>query len=99
LGFDGRIVDGPGPDILIEGWGCRVQRVFVTDGKQASFALPLAPCEGSRGQFGVLAFDLAQLKVPFEIRAIRIRGGHYFTPTEHYRLSSVRARTVPAGAQ
>ncbi len=99
LGFKAPIMDGPGPDILIEGWGCRVQRVFVTDGGPASFALPLVSCEGSRGQFGILAFDLAQLKVPFEIRTIRIEGCHYFTPTEPYRLSSVRARTVPVGSQ
>jgi RNA polymerase sigma-70 factor (ECF subfamily) len=95
LGFDGPILDGPGPDILIAGWGCRHQQVFLTDGAQARFALPMAPCEGSRGQFGVLAIDLVQFTVPFEIRAIRIQGSHYFTQKDFYRLGTVRARTVP----
>jgi len=71
--------------------------VFLTDGAQARFALPMAPCEGNRGQFGVLAIDLARFNVPFEIRAIRIQGSHYFTQKDFYRLSAVRARTVPPG--
>jgi RNA polymerase sigma-70 factor, ECF subfamily len=95
VGFDGRIVDGPGPDILIEGWGCREQRITLTDGGNRSLTLPLSPCEGNHGQFGVLAYDLARLKVPFEARAIRVQGDHFFTPTEHYRLSAVRARISP----
>jgi hypothetical protein len=98
LGFDGRIVDGPGPDILIAGWGCRHQQVILTDGARARFALPMAPCEGNKGQFGVLAIDLARFKVPFEIKAVRIQGYHYFTPTGFYRLTAVRARVLPPEA-
>jgi RNA polymerase sigma-70 factor (ECF subfamily) len=93
LGFDAPVVDGDGPDILIAGWGCRHQRVTLTDGAQARFPLPWPPCEGSRGQFGVLAIDLARFKVAFEVKAVLIEGNHYFTPTEFYRLTAVRART------
>ena len=93
LGFDRRIVDGDGPDVLIAGWGCRSQRVILTDGARERFVLPWPPCEGSHGQFGVLAIDLARFKVPFQIKAIRIEGNHYFTTTEFYRLTAVCART------
>jgi RNA polymerase sigma-70 factor (ECF subfamily) len=98
LGFDAPIVDGPGPDILIAGWGCRCQRVTLTDGARASYTLPLPPCEGNYGQFGVLSIDLALLKVHFEVRAVRIQGNHWFTNKDFYRLASVRARTATAGA-
>ena len=95
LGFDGPIVDGPGPDILIAGWGCRHQQVILTDGAQERFFVPVVPCEGNRGQFGILAIDLGRLDVPFEVKAVRIQGGHFFTPKEFYRLASVQARTRP----
>jgi RNA polymerase sigma factor (sigma-70 family) len=95
MAFDRRIVDGPGPDILIAGWGCRHQVVTLTDGAQASLTLPVAPCEGNRGQLGVLAIDLAEFRIPFEVRTVRIEGSHWFTQDGFYRLSSVRARTVP----
>lgn len=93
LGFDRPIVDGDGPDILIAGWGCRSQRVILTDGALARFTLPWPPCEGSHGQFGVLAIDLARFKVPFQTEAIRIEGNHFFTAREFYRLAAVCART------
>ncbi len=96
LEFGGLIVDGPGPDILVAGWGCRCQRVILMDGTyDGRLTLPLAPCEGNRGQFGVLAIDLSSFKVPFEVRIVRIQGNHWFTPKEFYRLVSVRARTAP----
>lgn len=62
--------------------------------KVLPLTLPLAPCEGNRGQFGVLAIDLASFKITFEVKIIRIQGNHWFTPKESHRLVSVRARTA-----
>jgi RNA polymerase sigma factor (sigma-70 family) len=95
LGFDAPIVDGPGPDILIIGWGCRSQRIVLTDGERSRFSLPVTPCDGNRGQFGVLAIDLARFTIPFKVRAVSIQGNHYFSPKGFYRLAGVRARTAP----
>ncbi len=99
LGFHAPILDGPGPDVLIAGWGCSTQRIFLTDGAQARFALPVPPCDGNTGQMRVLAFDLAYFKVPFTVKAVRIQGNHFYTPRGFYRLVGVRARTADSAAQ
>ena len=77
LGFDGPIRDGPGPDLLLLEWGCRgTIAVFLTDGKGRLFQLPPPQCwrMGICRNEHVIDFDLADLDVPFEPRAVRLVG-------------------------
>jgi RNA polymerase sigma-70 factor (ECF subfamily) len=76
LGFDGPIQDGPGPDLLLKIFGCRMCRVFLTDGKGQLFELPPFHCvrRGVCGKTHVIAYDLKGLDLPFEPSAVRILG-------------------------
>lgn len=76
LGFDGPIQDGPGPDLLLKIFGCRMCRVFLTDGKAQLFELPPSHCarRGVCGKTHVIAYDLRGLDLPFEPNAVRLLG-------------------------
>ena len=76
LGFDGPIQDGPGPDLLLKSFGCRMCRVFLTDAKGQLFELPPSHCarRGICGKTHVIAYDLQGLDLPFQPRAVRLLG-------------------------
>jgi RNA polymerase sigma-70 factor, ECF subfamily len=76
LGFDGPIQDGPGPDLLLKTFGCRMCRVFLTNGKGQLFELPPSDCarRGICGKTHVIAYDLQGLDLPFEPSAVRLLG-------------------------
>ncbi len=76
LGFDGPIQDGPGPDLLLKSFGCRMCRVFLTDGKGWLFELAPSDCvrRGVCGKTHVIAYDLQGLDLPFEPSAVRLLG-------------------------
>jgi RNA polymerase sigma-70 factor (ECF subfamily) len=99
LGFDGTLRDGPGPDILIITRGCRYYtRAFVTDGAGEVFELPKPQCLRMRvcWHIHILDFDLAELDLPFEPRAVRVMGIFSNDRVKGIEFYSVRARiTVP----
>jgi len=76
LGFDGPIQDEPGPDLLLKIFGCRMCRVFLTDGKGRLFELPPSHCvrRGVCGQTHVIAYDLQGLDLTLEASAVRVLG-------------------------
>jgi RNA polymerase sigma-70 factor (ECF subfamily) len=99
LGFDGTLRDGPGPDILIITRGCRYYtRAFVTDGAGEVFELPKPQCLRMRvcWHIHILDFDLAELDLPFEPRAVRVMGIFSNDRVKGIEFYSVRARiTMP----
>ncbi len=95
LMFNGRIVDGPGDDVLVVEWGANGERarVLVTDGQGNARMLG----EVATGHLGLQiatesGFDLADIQVPFVPRAIRIVSTGGGGGTDGFDLHSVRAR-------
>ena len=77
VGFDGPLRDGPGPDILLREWGCRgTIAVFLTDGGSQLFVLPPPQCWRMRvcPNEHIIDFDLEELALSFEPRAVRLLG-------------------------
>jgi len=95
LGFDGPIRDGSGPDLLLTVWGCRIMRVFLTDGSGQLFELPQPRCWRRRicANEHIIDFDLEGLNLPFEPSAVRLLGiFNYFGRHRGIEFYSVRAR-------
>lgn len=95
LGFEGPLRDGPGPDVLITTRACRLYaRVFVTDGLGQILELTKPQClrRGVCWHKHILDFDLANLNLPFEPRAIRIMGISNRGRVKGIEFYSVRAR-------
>ena len=95
LGFDGPLRDGPGPDLLIVARHCRsYARVFVTDGMSKVLELPQPQClrMGVCRYIHIIDFDLAQLDIPFEPRAVRVMGNFNNNVVRGIEFYSVRAR-------
>lgn len=93
LGFDGPILDGPGPDLFFTGWYCPIIRVLLTDGAGRTYGLPIPICKGDCDCFHIIPFDLSGLALPFEPRGIMVQGLGSWYRYGGFELISVRART------
>ncbi len=101
LKFSGRIVDGPGDDILLTEVGTYAEQVhvFITDANGSESFLGTAQAEDSR-QFGVstkIGFDISGISLSFVPCAVRIRGtglgeDHNISSAPGFDLYRVRAR-------
>ena len=95
LGFEGPLHDGPGPDILVINRGCRFYaRVFVTDGLSKVYELSKPQCLRKRVCWHkhIIDFDLAELDLPFEPRAVLVMGIFNRGRVGGIEFYSVRAR-------
>jgi hypothetical protein len=94
--FRGRIVDGPGDDILLIELGPVSEQalVFITDGADQEYLLGIAT-SGSIGS-GVdpteIGFDIADFELPFAPRAIRLLGLDTGGEAPGFDIASIRAR-------
>ncbi len=94
--FRGKIVDGPGHDILLIELGPVTEQalVFVTDGADQEYLLGVAT-SGSIGS-GVdpteIGFDIAGLALPFAPCAVRLLGLDTGGEAPGFDIASVRAR-------
>jgi RNA polymerase sigma-70 factor (ECF subfamily) len=95
LKFRGRIVDGPGHDVLLVEWDANgeVARVFITDGAGNEYPLGMAMA-GTSGQPSrtKIGFDISGISLPFVPCAVRIVGVKEGGRTAGFDLNSVRAR-------
>jgi len=97
LGFDGPIRDGSGPDLLLTVWGCRIMRIFLTDGSDQLIELPQPQClrMGVCANEHIIDIDLDGLDLPFEPRGVRLFGiFNYFSRHRGIEFYSVRARIL-----
>jgi len=97
LGFDGPIRDGSGPDLLLTVWGCRIMRIFLTDGSGQWFELPQPSClrMGVCANEHIIDIDLDGLDLPFEPRGVCLFGiFNYFSRHRGIEFYSVRARML-----
>jgi RNA polymerase sigma-70 factor (ECF subfamily) len=95
LGFDGPILDGSGPDLLLRMQGCRgLFRIFLTDGAGRLFELrrPLCLRMGVCRREHIIDYDLDGLELPFEPRGVRLLGAVNWGPYDGIRFYSVQAR-------
>lgn len=92
VAFDAPVRDGPGPDILLTGWGCRFIRVFVTDGADQVYELPGPKCLHYCWGHHVLDVDLAGQDPPFIPKAVRILGATGRGRQGGFELTAVKAR-------
>ena len=97
VGFDGPIVDGPGPDLFYTGWYCPIIRIFLTDGAGRAYEFPMPTCDGDCACFHVVPFDLSGLALPFKPRGILVEGVGDWYRYGGFELTSVRARIQGAG--
>ncbi|MFC1765887.1 RNA polymerase sigma factor [Planctomycetota bacterium] len=93
VGFDGPLIDGPGPDLFYTGWYCPITRVFLTDGVNAVYELERPTCTGNCSRFHIVPFDISGLDLPFDPKAIRIQGVGHWNRFKGFELMSLRART------
>jgi RNA polymerase sigma-70 factor (ECF subfamily) len=95
LKFRGKIVDGPGYDILLIEWDANGEQagVFITDGAGNEYLLGMA-IAGTSGQPSrtEIGFDISGISLPFVPCAVRIVGIREGGRTLGFDLSSVRAR-------
>ena len=95
LAFSGRIVDAPGDDIFVVEWGANGERarVLVTDGQGHARVLGEVRTAPAGLQIPTESgFDLADVRVPFVPRAVRILSTSGGGGTSGFDLHSVRAR-------
>ncbi len=92
VGFDGSIVDGPGPDLFYTGWYCPIIQVSLTGGAGDVYELPIVTCEGNCDCFHIVPFDISGLALSFEPRGIRVGGVGSWYRYQGFELASVRAR-------
>lgn len=96
LKFRGRIVDGPGYDILLVEWDENGEQagVFITDAVGNEYLLGIAMA-GTSGQpvTTEIGFDISGISLPFVPCAVRILGIKGGGRTPGFDLGSVRART------
>ena len=101
LKFSGRIIDGPGDDVLLTEIGTFAEQahVFITDANGNVYFLGTAQAEDSR-RFGVqtkTGFDISGISLSFVPCAVRIRGtglgeDHDISSAPGFDLCWVRAR-------
>lgn len=95
LNFPGKIVDGPGSDIIITEWGAKAEqvRIFITDGAGNERLLGIATIPDFNRQVPTkIGFDIAGISLPFTPSAVRILGVKGGGGTPGFDLHSVQAR-------
>jgi len=95
LKFPGRIVDGPGDDIILIEWDASGEQagVYLTDGTGKVHPLGIARAGSSRQPSRTeIGFDISDTSPPFEPCAIRIVGIKSGGWTNGFDLGSIRAR-------
>ena len=95
LKFRGRLVDGPGDDILfIESGQCGEQAlVFITDGAGQEYLLNIATAlDTGRDELTYINFDISGISLPFAPCAVRILALDEEGGSPGFDLCSVRAR-------
>jgi len=98
LKFRGRIIDGPGDDIILVEAGPSGERaeVFITDGAAQKYLLGVA---GVANILDVepteIGFDISDISLPFVPCAVRIVGRKGGGEVPGFDLRSVRARVSP----
>jgi len=99
LKFRGRLVDGPGDDIVLVELDAVGEQalVFITDGCGQEYLLGMASVPNIDG-FGptILGFDIADVSLPFVPSAVRVLGIDLRGGSPGFDLGSVRARTYTA---
>jgi hypothetical protein len=101
LKFPGRIVDGPGDDIILTEIATFAEQahVFISDANGSEHFLGTAQAKDSR-RLGVLteiSFDISGISLPFVPCAVRIQGTGFgedysISPAPGFDLYWVRAR-------
>ncbi len=101
LKFSGRIVDGPGDDILLTEIGAFAEQahIFITDAKGNEYFLGTAQAKDFK-QFGVptkIGFDISDISLSFVPCAVRIQGtglgdDHDISSAPGFDVGWVRAR-------
>jgi RNA polymerase sigma-70 factor (ECF subfamily) len=95
LKFAGKIVDGPGNDIILVEWDAAGERagIYLTDGVGNEYLLGIARAGSSRQPSRTeIGFDISGISLPFEPCAVRIVGINIGGWTNGFDLGSVRAR-------
>ncbi len=95
LKFQGKIVDGPGNDIVLVEWDANGEQaaVYITDGAGNEYPLGIAMAGTSRQPSRTeIGFDISGISLPFEPCAVRIAGIRTGGWTDGFDLGSVRAR-------
>jgi len=96
LKFSGRIVDGPGNDIIIIEVGQAGEQalVFVTDGAGQEYLLDIATASDSGEQASTeIGIDIAGISFPFVPCALRVLAIDNKGDLPGFDIASVRART------
>lgn len=93
LGFDGTIVDGPGPDLLIDirRTGA-LPRIWITDGQGREMELTSNTQLTTGGGFGWVGYELSGVNLPFQASAIRIQGSDNALPAGGLQIWQAKAR-------
>lgn len=76
FGYSGQISDGPGVDVCIDGrFSGKYALIFITDGEGQEVQLnsPVS-YQNFGGGYRMVGFDISNLSLPFEPRAVRIVG-------------------------
>jgi len=96
LKFRGKLVDGPGDDILLVEWGTSGERalIFVTDGAGQEYLLGM----GTVGTSGMdipteINFNMPDILLPFVPSAVRVLGITMGGGSPGFDLGNVRMRT------
>jgi hypothetical protein len=96
LEYAGPLVDGPGIDILLDARNSASgPRVFVTDGADREIELSPATRQPTGQGFSFTGYDLADLSLPFEVKAVRLQGSGTTTTGDALELWVVKARIEP----
>ncbi len=96
LEYAGPLVDGPGIDVLLDARNSASgPRLFVTDGADREVEISPASRQPTGQGFSFIGYDLAGLNVPFEPRAVRLRGAGTTSAGNALELWVVRARIEP----
>jgi hypothetical protein len=99
LSFPGRLIDGPGNDIIIIEIGRAGEQalVFVTDGAGQEYLLDIATALDSGGQTPttptVIGLDIAGISFPFAPCALRVLAIDNKGDSPGFDIGSIRART------
>jgi len=97
LKFCGRLVDGPGDDILIIEWGTVGEQalVFITDGAGQDYLIGMGMVGVSNQQIPTeINFNMPDVSLPFTPSVIRVLGVTMGGGVPGFDLGSIRVRTV-----
>lgn len=97
LQFCGRIVDGPGDDILLveRGRAGEAALVFVTDGFGRDYLVGIAEASDTGGELPTeIGFDISDISAPFAFRSVRIAALDTGGQSPGFDIGNLRARVA-----